>query len=388
MGLADCRSHKYGDEPAAAFVVRPAKDTAFALFDGQATLFCESTQQLYALNSIAALIWCCLDENGGPQAALARLIDGGADRKTATQHVDDAIRGWLQLGLLRADFHPSRQRHACSFRIDSSSYSIETPSRDLSHQIAAFFDPHPAYVDAGTAMHFQVIEIDRSLHIFFEDRRIDVCGPDELLPTIKALVTAQVLVREREEIAFHAACMSQRGRTLLLSGVPGAGKTTLALQLAAKGFGYGGDDIALISPDGLVKGLPFAATVKSGAWDIVSRTRPDLPNAPVHWRPDGQLVRYLKIEEVDHESHPVGWIVFLRRQSDASLEFVDLDGVEAMRRVIEGAYSPVHRLSLAGFGALRRMLTDVKTVELIYECSAEAADAIFDLCNGVCNDGA
>jgi hypothetical protein len=45
-------------------------------------------------------------------------------------------------------------------------------------------------------------------------------------------------------------------------------------------------------------------------------------------------------------------------------------------------------LSLAGFGALRRMLTDVKTVELIYECSAEAADAIFDLCNDVCNDGA
>jgi DNA polymerase III delta prime subunit len=214
-----------------------------------------------------------------------------------------------------------------------------------------------------------------------EDRIIGSCEPDALAPTLKALVTAQVLARAREKIVFHAACLSHRGQALLISGAPGAGKTTLALQLAARGFGYCGDDIALIAPDASVTGLPFAPTVKSGAWEIVGEVWPELTTTPVHRRPDGKHVKYLRLDDIDPEPHPVGWIVFLRRESGASTRFVPLEAVDAMQRIIDGACSPTRQLSLASFRALRRMLAGAPAVELIYTGSAQAADAVCEFCN-------
>jgi hypothetical protein len=375
---------RIGDDvvaPASSLKVRTSDDVIFALLDDRATAFCESSQKLYAFNPNAALIWCCLDDGGGREAACSRLIEAGVDREIADRNVDDAIRNLLQLGLLRPERLPSPRRHVCAFRMDDAAYSVETPSRDLSRQIAALFDPHPSWVEEAAPTHFDVIDIDGSMYIFRENRKVGSCERDALAPTIKALVTAQILARERAELIFHAACLSHRGRSLLLSGPPGAGKTTLALQLASRGFGFGGDDITLIAPDGSAKGLPFAPTVKSGAWDIVANFRRDLLSAPVHFRPDGKSVKYLALDESDPASHPVGWVVFLRREQGVAVEIAHLDAAKALGRIIEGAYSPIQRLSLAGFSALRRMLAGARTLELTYENSAEAAAALSDLCD-------
>ena len=376
MQLADC----YRNEYALEFAVRPATRTAFALFEGRPTVFCESAQTLYALNSIAALIWCCLAEGVGAQGARERLVEAGLDRKDAAQYVDDAIREWLQLGLLRADFASSSGRHVCAFTVDGAPYSVETASRRQSQEIAALFDPNPSCGASAAAAHVQVIDLGGSMNIFFDDRKIGVCEPGELAPTIKALVTARVLEADSEKIAFHAATLSRHGRALLLSGAPGAGKSTLALHLAARGYIYCGDDIALISPDGSVTGLPFAPTVKSGAWDMVAAIRPELRHAPAHRRPDGKQVKYLPIRDIDPAPYPVGWVVFLRRQPGAATVFSRLDGVDAMRGIIAGAYSPSRQLSLAGFRALKQLLEGAAAVELNYACASEAADALSDFC--------
>ncbi|WOH56115.1 MULTISPECIES: hypothetical protein [Bradyrhizobium] len=42
---------------------------------------------------------------------------------------------------------------------------------------------------------------------------------------------------------------------LLLCGQPGAGKSTLALELVDAGFQYAGDDVALIGADGTICGI-------------------------------------------------------------------------------------------------------------------------------------
>lgn len=64
-----------------------------------------------------------------------------------------------------------------------------------------------------------------------------------------ALLLLQRLMRSREDaIFFHAASVSLRGAGVMLIGSKGAGKSTLALALAARGHGLLGDENACYLP--------------------------------------------------------------------------------------------------------------------------------------------
>jgi hypothetical protein len=354
-----------------ALDVRPS--AAFALFDGQPTVFCEAGQALYGLNPIAALIWRGLDK-GGLAAARAALTEAGLDADMAARHVNEAIEGWLRLGLLRLESYRTETR-ARTFFVDGVAYSFSSSREKFLDAIAQAFPAQTQEVESASTS-FQLVECGDTLHMFREGRAVGNCEPGEVAPAAKALIIADILARERADILLHAACLSRNGRALLLNGDPGAGKTTLSLRLTEKKFGYCGDDIALIAPNGHVSGLPFPPTVKSGAWSLFPGLKGD-----VHHRPDGQDVIYAALDCVDHASRPVGWIVFLRRQAGAAPKFLPVDSVEALRRIISGAHAPGQRLSLPGFATLRRILDEAATVELVYGCAAEAADALCGFCH-------
>jgi hypothetical protein len=372
-----------GLDPSLASSVRPAPDVEFALLGDQPTLFSEWTQKLYALNDAAAFIWCTLAEGGSVDVSRDRLVESGIDRATADRHVTDVIRAWLALGLLTTDTQtgPVESRADHSFTVDIGGRRLaiwSTSPRDARH-LATLFDQESVSSEPAEDC-IRVVATGRSMHLSFNGSTLASCEPDELLPTVKALITEQVVARTRPDIVFHAACLSLGGRSVLVSGPPGAGKTTLALHLADKGFDYAADDITLIGPDGTATGVPFAPTIKSGAWDLVSHIRPDLRNAMVHRRQDGKRVRYLSLSGSDRRSHPIGWIFFIKRTS-GEIELRRIGAPDAMRRLIESSFCPGGRLSLAGFGALRRALAGADAFELTYDNSAEAAELIRALCH-------
>ena len=74
------------------------------------------------------------------------------------------------------------------------------------------------------------------------------------------------LGRVRSHILIHAAALSHDGRGLLVAGPSGYGKTTLALALIRRGFGFLSDDIAALSyTDGRLHPCPRALNVRNGA---------------------------------------------------------------------------------------------------------------------------
>jgi hypothetical protein len=87
-----------------------------------------------------------------------------------------------------------------------------------------------------------------------EPQRLD--DPRDLVPLFEMDLYEQVGTRAARGWLLHAAALEVDGRALVLCGASGAGKTTLTLALASRGFRLLTEEVVLITSDGVVRGLP------------------------------------------------------------------------------------------------------------------------------------
>jgi hypothetical protein len=362
-------------------VLRPVAGASFALLDDRPVLFSEAIQKIYELNQMAAYIWCSLLDRKPAEAICQDLTKFGLDRAAAQDCVRQALQNWLKLGLIEVDWKLD-ETQAFAARVGKLAVNIRTSSERLTQLLKPLFGQCSEVSDSIEDT-FEIVELDRQVHIFHNRACIARCAINELVPTLKAHITEQVTLKSSPDIALHSACLLSGGRGLLVSGPPGAGKTTLAVHLMEAGFAYAADDIVLIAPDGRATGVLFAPALKQGAWTMIEKLRPDLGESAVHSRPDGKRVRYLNAPSSTGDgSVPVGWIIFIKRAPNIRAKLAPLGQLETIRRLIDGSYTPDGKLSHQAFHAMKRTVADAKSFELRYSDAAEARDAIVELCNG------
>lgn len=366
-------------------MLRVAEGTSFLSLDDRQAVFSESAQQIYALNHTAAHIWCRLEEHRTPRAIIGDLIESGLNPRLATHYVHQAVHAWLRLGLLRIDYgfgqEPLHWESPFTADMGKLKFIVHATSKTLAQRLIPLFGDRVAPADGSDDV-FHIAEMGRLIHVFHNRLNVMSCAAAELAPTFKTYITEQIVARSPPDVVFHAACLARGGRSILISGAPGAGKTTLTLHLLNAGFEYRSDDIVLISPDGDVTGARFAPTVKSGAWEIIERIHPELSDLPIHRRLDGKRVRYLKPSRVARDnSYPVGWIVFIRRNSRAEVNLKPLGRIDALGRLLKGSFSPSEKLTQAAFDAIKQILVNANSFELTYSEATQACDTIISLCN-------
>lgn len=365
-------------------ILGPADGTTFLLLGERNALFSERTQQIHALNSTAAYIWCRLEEHALPGAICRELADFGIGLDLAANHIRAALRSWMKLGLLKIDYSLDIDAFPVDRSLELSIAGFDVTVRASSKQLArllGIFERHLTPIRSFDHV-LHVIEFDGLVHVLHNRRNVACCEVVELAPSIKGYITQQIINSTPTSVAFHAACLVRDGKSLLVSGPPGAGKTTLALRMVQEEFAYGGDDVALIAPDGSATGVPFAPAIKSGAWKIVGRLHTELRDAVVHRRSDARRIRYLDPAHIAAPgSYPVGWIIFIRRApGPATLK--PLGPVESMRRMLEASYSPDGKLGVAKCHAINRALAGAATFELTFSDLTAAHDMIARLCDG------
>ncbi|MER8734093.1 PqqD family peptide modification chaperone [Mesorhizobium sp. M1227] len=340
-----------------------------ACIKGQNILLSSTQGVVFALNDTAADIWRSLEEGVPVQAILGEMAARGVDRQEAYGYVEAALQDWERLGLIQPAPPPcptAAHQHICQVvAVPGVCVRILYPAA-VAFPAATVFQ-HLEVRNRAVDVLFHLVERGQRIHLFRDGHWTNSCGRDQIPIMVKGQLLAEVLGHSEYELALHAAALFKNGRTLLLCGNPGSGKTTLTLALVHAGFGFAADDVTLLDSAGQSIGLAFAPSVKSGSWSILGQYFPELGRSRVYRRPDRRRVRFLvPRDHVPTVPRPVGWVVLLCRTQDAKPSLRVIDPSEILGGLLNGAFARNKELSSTAFDALCQVIRSAEGFCLTY----------------------
>jgi DNA polymerase III delta prime subunit len=218
-------------------------------------------------------------------------------------------------------------------------------------------------------------------YIFQAGKAAQVQEIEEAAPVLKGMLTDSLFAHGGSTLALHCAMLMRGGHALLLAGPPGAGKTTLTVNLLARGFEYAADDITLLMRDGRVRGVSFAPAIKSGAQALVKDLPLHLERTPVHKRLDGRRVRYASNLKLTRKTPVrVKWIANLQRSAAAKTEWKPAGLTGTLKELIKGAHTSDQRLNDMQVRVLIEMISTTTSGVLEYSNAASAARLLEKIC--------
>lgn len=172
----------------------------------------------------------------------------------------------------------------------------------------------------------------------------------------------------RDGMAFHAAAVSRHGRSMLLPGRSGAGKTSLAAWLTANGFNYLTDELVFIERNTCrLDAFTRPLCVKERALlPIREAVHVDLePDACLFAGGTIMIPHRLLNEEFVKESPQLAVILFPSYQSNAEPELVRLSKAQVGLALMEHLVN-ARNLSDHGFSEAIRLAQAIPAYRLTY----------------------
>lgn len=307
---------------------------------------------LVLLNPAGRLLWEAyaggLDEEGLARRLAERLQ---ASLEAARGWVAEALEAWRRAGLVDRPEAPAAapvveaaptlaQLEALPGPEVARTYTLCGPPVELTFVPAALervFAPRYGYAAADVApAHRLRVYAYRGGYALVERGAVVLWAPTEeaLFGDVTRRI-AELSYGTTEWLAvLHAgAVRSPDGKTFVLPGTNGRGKSTLVTGLMAAGFDYLSDDCVPVARGGAVAPLPFAICLKEGSWNAVADLA-DSAAAPVYLNHNGLPCRYLAPRRTVRDLARVDAFVFPSYVEDAQLELRRLVPEEVLEGVL------------------------------------------------------
>lgn len=351
-----------------------ASGAASIRIGNRGALFSEFRQKLFDIDGYAETMLAHLEQGATARELIQSFINSGIETSRSAYLVRSLLALWSKEGLVTANFgRVSQLPFNQSIGLGGVEICLSYGNASLENLIAPIFDHLRIVVGASPISSYHIYE-DEDLVLVVRDALLKtIVAKSHAVSTIKACIVDDIL-NAQHRIALHTASLALDGRCLLLSGPPGAGKSTLAVALASAGWSYASDDIVLLDERGRAQGVAFNPTLKMGSWELLHCQRRAIAHATVHDRADGERVRYPALPTpVRLDPLPVGMIVFLSRAPSADARLCPVDPLAALTALMQGAYSKSGRTRTADLEMLIGLVTDATCLELHY---AELDDAV------------
>jgi hypothetical protein len=362
--IADGRMEigEVGIDPRAADGIGLRPNVSVHFLEREGILFDATVQRVYAANTSATFIWCCLEEGLAPLQIVHRLqAVFSITHEAAAAYFDAAVENWRDLGLISgaadAEFSPDQPEDELESAGEPTTLNVEVvaerlyrlldvtfrfgfSSQGLADESDAILAPLVAAETPQRCIRLDVIPHEAGYMVIKDGREFRCCPrQDQIVPLLKTCMVELALRESGDFAAVHAAAVGKEERCILLPGVSGSGKSTLTAALVASGLRLLGDDTVVLDSESLAaRPVPFAICVKDGAWQLLTSRFPGLLDQPVHNRLDGKHVRYLVGTDLASWATPgsrfeVRGIAFIRRVSEARGALVPISRSEALSRL-------------------------------------------------------
>ena len=400
--------HQAGEPP----LPLPSNSVRFFPFAGGGVLFLEGTRRVWGLNTSAAFLWHSLENiRRFDELAKALAEEFSLDEITAMRDTAASLACFGNEGLLGEGKLVDLPEDGGEWKIPSSALLLTEPAswplRELfqtpNHIIELCSqDPGPGRSFVG---HMEHLSMNRRVRaetrlavvgnsakdtwdIYLDGRRfLEGAAENEVLPHLFTLVFVRTCAALPHALLFHAAVIGRKEKMVLFPAEAGSGKTTLAAALAARGWRFFSDELAVLDIGDLrVAPFPMPMSIKPGSVQALERYYPGLASGALHHRADGKDVRYLSpppesLTGVGNSAAPIDIIVYPIYREGSKTRLAPLTKIDALQRLAATGSSDRKFLS----GDIEAMLALVERTpcfELVFSNLEEALELLEELIQG------
>lgn len=351
-------------------IAKTVAGTQLFLIDNEGIVYARTRQEIYALNTAAAYLWCLIEDGFATDAILrSYAMDFGISGDVAAAHLSGVMDNFLELGLVHiagrqvsvpapvskpvidyATPHdmPSIRRAPMvaerSYKLIETEYLVRYSAADQAEWVDPILTNFAVPGVSATAVVIDVQHDAKGIYVYRSGEPVGSCeAVDALAPLVKNCLWTPAINNFDYFMNLHAGVLACGEGCLVLPASAGSGKSSTTAALVHRGFPYLSDEVALLTEDCAIRALPLAMCFKSTGWDVVSRYFDEIDRLPPHSRGDGKIVKYLSLPAKQRadagRSYPVKAIIFPNFVPGLPNRFESISKTQALDKIFRECIS-------------------------------------------------